>query len=107
MPKGFPLRLEALHPPAVGGTAVLAAVEQAVVQPVLAPLPELYLFGHDPVAPPKGRARDLASLVLGLQPPQPLLQSLPVSDGAALRAGPRPEPATPRTAPVVRVRLPL
>jgi hypothetical protein len=55
--------LETLYPPATA----LAPVEETVVQPVLAALPELDRLGLYPVASPVQRAGYLSLPVLGLQ----------------------------------------
>src|SRR5688500_11785190 len=95
------LRLEALDPPG----SIFAAIDQPVVKPILASLPELDLFGFDPVAAPERWAWDLTSLVLRLECPYPLFQNVPVLDGAALLGSPRPETAPSRTAREVGVGL--
>src|SRR3712207_3875184 len=82
-----PLRLEALDPP----RSMFATIHEPIVKPILAPLPELDLFGYDPVAAPEIGAWDLASLVLCLECPHPLFQNAPVLDGTALLGSPRPE----------------
>src|SRR5438132_7992755 len=77
-------------------TVALPRVPQAVVQPVLAPHPELDRVRHDAVAAPERRQRDVAAGVLALQPPVLLLQNETIGDDAALPRGPRREAASVR-----------
>src|SRR5215210_8594082 len=93
------LRLQTLQFPPSPGTPV----DETVVQPVFAPLPELDGVGLDPVAAPERRAWDLTPLVLSLQRLYPLLQNFPVLNGPALLGSPRSEAASTRTAGEVSV----
>src|SRR5215203_2420985 len=95
------LRLQTFYSPPFTGTPV----DETVVQPVLAPLPELDGVGLDPVAAPEGGTGDLAIFVLFLQRLYALLQNAPVPDGPALLGSPRPEAASARTAREVGVGL--
>src|SRR5215204_5371508 len=83
--RGFSLRLQTLYLPTSLGTAV----DEPVVQPVFASLPELDNLGLDPVAAPEKGAWDLTPLVFRLQRLYPLFEDAPVLYGSALLRGPR------------------
>src|SRR5918994_4601387 len=74
------LWLQAFYLPAVAGPPV----DESIVQPALAPLPELDDLGLDPVAAPEGRTWDLTPFVPGFELPYPFLQNASVLDGPAL-----------------------
>src|SRR5215213_8936332 len=93
------LRLQTLHLPPSAGTPV----DETVVQPVFASLPELDRVGLDPVAAPEGGAWDLTLFVLHLQRPNPLFENAPVLNRPALFGSPRPEAAAAGTAREVGV----
>src|SRR5215203_3895343 len=67
------LRLQTLYSPFSPGTAI----DEPVVQPIFASLPELHHLGLDPVASPEGGAWDLPPLVLRLECPDPFFQHAP------------------------------
>src|SRR5436305_7124115 len=69
-------------------TGVSAAVDQPVVQPVAATLPELDDARHHPDATPVRWAGHVAAVVLTLELSHPLLQHGSVCDGRRLGAGP-------------------
>src|SRR5690348_16486659 len=89
-----------LDPPAPPG----ARIEQPVVQPVGAPLPELDLGREQAVAAPVGRARRrlaVGALRLGRR----ALQDLPVGDALALWRGPGRDAGARRARREVGIRL--
>src|SRR5215210_666174 len=95
------LRLQTLHSPPSPGTLV----NEPVVQPVLASLPELDNLRLDPVAAPERGTWDLTRLIFRFERPYPLFQNAPVLDGPALFGSPRPEATPARTAREVGVGL--
>src|SRR5437762_13892922 len=70
----FPLRREALHPPPRPVVAI-ARVQEAVVQPERATLPELDGVGRQAVTTPMRRPRDRRVPEAGRNVPDPLLRS--------------------------------
>src|SRR5919107_2185228 len=73
------LRLQTLYLP----SSPVPVVDEPVVQPAFASLPELDNLGLDPVAAPERGTRDLSPLVLRLELPYPLFQNAPILDGQA------------------------
>src|SRR5215211_5240594 len=67
-------RLQALYSP----FSPDSVIDEPVVQPIFASLPELHHLGLDPVAAPEGGAWDLPPLVLRLECPDPFFQHAPV-----------------------------
>src|SRR5215208_3400049 len=99
--RGFSLRLQTLYlPPSLG-----TAVDEPVVQPVFASLPELDNLGLDPVAAPEKGAWDLTPLVFRLQRLYPLFEDAPVLYGSALLRGPSSQTTPAWTAQEVGVGL--
>src|SRR5438132_13139949 len=89
------------HPRAVA----LPRIAQAVVEPVLAPHPELDRVRHDAVAAPERWQRDLAAGVLALQAPVLRFQYRTIRDDAALSRGPRREATSVWAGPEVLLGL--
>src|SRR3954469_8090645 len=84
-----------------------AAIEEAVVEPARAALPELDRLGDDEIAAPVRRARDLAAGVAGLDLTTPFLQGWPVGEDLALGGGPGPDLRPGRAGAEIGVRLGL
>src|SRR5512143_3176525 len=86
---------------------VAAAIADAVVQPRRAPLPEFDLLGHETIAAPVRRPRDVLARarVLRLDGGEALLEHFPAGDRLALRRRPRAEACGARPLGEVRARF--
>src|SRR5712691_7186061 len=100
----FPLGREALHPPSRPLVGV-ARVQEAVVEPEWATLPELDGVGGETVTTPVRRARDRHVLEPGRHVLDPLLELPAIAQHRALRRRPCSDLGLPRPSGEVGVRL--